>query len=120
MHAACVCLCKGGYSQYICGGYITFGSSFTLIVNRLLWFLSHQRLQEDRVTLTQRKDTFKKMLHKMNEEYESLKNQLQENETHVEVRNTHVKIHNNFSFRYFCCCSAGSVCLWTGSYDVSM
>lgn len=40
------------------------------------------------MTLTQRKDTFKKMLHKLNEEYESLKNQLQENEIHVEVRNT--------------------------------
>ncbi|KAK9975469.1 hypothetical protein ABG768_023508 [Culter alburnus] len=64
-----------------------------------------KRLQEDRVTLTQRKDTFKKMLHKMNEEYESLKNQLQENETHVELTNMERKWQhleqNNFVMKEF-------------------
>uniref|UniRef100_A0A8C1NHS6 Intraflagellar transport 74 n=1 Tax=Cyprinus carpio TaxID=7962 RepID=A0A8C1NHS6_CYPCA len=67
--------------------------------------LSHQRLQEDRVTLTQRKDTFKKIIHNMNEEYESLKNQLQENETHVELTNMERKWQhleqNNFVMKEF-------------------
>uniref|UniRef100_A0A8C1NI44 Intraflagellar transport 74 n=1 Tax=Cyprinus carpio TaxID=7962 RepID=A0A8C1NI44_CYPCA len=63
------------------------------------------RLQEDRVTLTQRKDTFKKIIHNMNEEYESLKNQLQENETHVELTNMERKWQhleqNNFVMKEF-------------------
>uniref|UniRef100_A0A8C1DG02 Intraflagellar transport 74 n=1 Tax=Cyprinus carpio carpio TaxID=630221 RepID=A0A8C1DG02_CYPCA len=64
-----------------------------------------KRLQEDRVTLTQRKDTFKKIIHNMNEEYESLKNQLQENETHVELTNMERKWQhleqNNFVMKEF-------------------
>lgn len=49
------------------------------------------------MTLTQRKDTFRKMIHNMNEEYEALKNQLQENEMHVEVRSP----HGNSFFSFF-------------------
>lgn len=64
-----------------------------------------KRLQEDRVALTQRKDTFRKMLHKINEEYESLRNQLQENETHVELTNMERKWQhleqNNFVMKEF-------------------
>ncbi|XP_016379521.1 intraflagellar transport protein 74 homolog [Sinocyclocheilus rhinocerous] len=64
-----------------------------------------KRLQEDRVTLTQRKDTFKKMIHKINEEYESLKYHLQENETHVELTNMEKKwqhlVQNNFVMKEF-------------------
>ncbi|XP_052411777.1 intraflagellar transport protein 74 homolog [Carassius gibelio] len=64
-----------------------------------------KRLQEDRRTLTQRKDTQKKMIHNMNEEYESLKNQLQENETHVELTNMERKWQhleqNNFVMKEF-------------------
>uniref|UniRef100_A0A673I2J5 Intraflagellar transport 74 homolog n=1 Tax=Sinocyclocheilus rhinocerous TaxID=307959 RepID=A0A673I2J5_9TELE len=64
-----------------------------------------KRLQEDRVTLSQRKDTVKMRLHNMNEEYESLKNQLQENETHVELTNMERKWQhleqNNFVMKEF-------------------
>ncbi|XP_059405289.1 intraflagellar transport protein 74 homolog [Carassius carassius] len=64
-----------------------------------------KRLQEDRRTLTQRKDTQKKMIHNMNKEYESLKNQLQENETHVELTNMERKWQhleqNNFVMKEF-------------------
>ncbi|CAM4547761.1 unnamed protein product [Leuciscus chuanchicus] len=64
-----------------------------------------KRLQEDRVTLSQRKDTFRKMIHNMNEEYEGLKNQLQENETHVELTNMERKWQhleqNNFVMKEF-------------------
>ncbi|XP_067295911.1 intraflagellar transport protein 74 homolog isoform X2 [Pseudorasbora parva] len=64
-----------------------------------------KRLQEDRVALTQRKETFRKMLNKLNEENESLKNQLQENETHVELTNMERKWQhleqNNFVMKEF-------------------
>ncbi|KAK7119996.1 hypothetical protein R3I93_023106 [Phoxinus phoxinus] len=64
-----------------------------------------KRLQEDRVTLTQRKDTFRKTIHNMSEEYESLKHQLQENETHVELTNMERKWQhleqNNFVMKEF-------------------
>ncbi|XP_056098231.1 intraflagellar transport protein 74 homolog [Rhinichthys klamathensis goyatoka] len=64
-----------------------------------------KRLQEDRVTLTQRKDTIRKTIHNMSEEYESLKQQLQENETHVELTNMERKWQhleqNNFVMKEF-------------------
>lgn len=44
-----------------------------------------QRLQEDRVSLTQRRDSFKQLLEEMNQKYEALKTKLQENETHAQV-----------------------------------
>uniref|UniRef100_A0A8C1VM23 Intraflagellar transport 74 n=1 Tax=Cyprinus carpio TaxID=7962 RepID=A0A8C1VM23_CYPCA len=63
------------------------------------------RLQEDRLTLTQRKDTQKKMIHNMNEEYQFLKERLQENETHVELTNMERKWQhleqNNFVMKEF-------------------
>ncbi|KAG7477147.1 hypothetical protein MATL_G00091030 [Megalops atlanticus] len=46
-----------------------------------------KRLQEDRVSLMQRRDTFRKVMQKMNDEYEALKTQLQENETHAQLTN---------------------------------
>ncbi|XDV21515.1 hypothetical protein PO909_026606 [Leuciscus waleckii] len=54
---------------------------------------------------SQRKDTFRKMIHNMNEEYEGLKNQLQENEMHVELTNMERKWQhleqNNFVMKEF-------------------
>lgn len=44
-----------------------------------------QRLQEERVSLTQRQDSFKQLLEEMNQKYEALKTKLQENETHAQV-----------------------------------
>ena len=44
-----------------------------------------QRLQDDRVSLTQRRDSFKQLLDEMNQKYEALKTKLQENETHAQV-----------------------------------
>lgn len=46
-----------------------------------------KRLQDDRVALIQMKDTFKKKIHSMNEEFECFRSQLQEHETHVELIN---------------------------------
>ncbi|MGH0178178.1 UNVERIFIED_CONTAM: hypothetical protein FKN15_008375 [Acipenser sinensis] len=43
-----------------------------------------KKLQEDRVALTKRRDTFKKVMQRLNAEYEALKTQLQENETHAQ------------------------------------
>ncbi|XP_042579287.1 intraflagellar transport protein 74 homolog isoform X2 [Cyprinus carpio] len=67
--------------------------------------LEGKRLQEDRLTLTQRKDTQKKMIHNMNEEYQFLKERLQENETHVELTNMERKWQhleqNNFVMKEF-------------------
>ncbi|KAI4896770.1 hypothetical protein NFI96_016635 [Prochilodus magdalenae] len=63
------------------------------------------RLQEDRVSLTDRRDTFKKIMHKMNQEYETLVAQLQENETHAQLRNLERKWQhheqNNFVMKEF-------------------
>lgn len=52
-------------------------------LNRFLWV---QKLQEERVSLTQRQDSFKQLLEEMNQKYEALKSKLQENETHAQVR----------------------------------
>lgn len=52
-------------------------------LNRCLWV---QKLQEERVSLTQRQDSFKQLLEEMNRKYEALKSKLQENETHAQVR----------------------------------
>lgn len=45
-----------------------------------------QRLEEERLSLTQRRDSFKQLLDEMNQKYEALKSKLQENETHAQVR----------------------------------
>ena len=44
-----------------------------------------QRLQEDRVSLTRRRDSFRQLLEEMNQKHEALKTKLQENETHAQV-----------------------------------
>lgn len=46
-----------------------------------------KRLQDDRVVLIQMKETFKKKINGMNEEFECFRSQLQEHETHVELIN---------------------------------
>lgn len=38
------------------------------------------------MSLTQRQDSFKQLLEEMNRKYEALKSNLQENETHAQVR----------------------------------
>lgn len=43
------------------------------------------------MSLTERKNAFKKIGHNMNQEYEALAAQLQENETHAQVRHTHTR-----------------------------
>lgn len=44
-----------------------------------------QRLQEEQVSLTQRRDAFGQLLEEMNQKHEALKTRLQENETHAQV-----------------------------------
>lgn len=46
-----------------------------------------KRLQDDRVVLIQMKETFKKKINSMDEEFECFRSQLQEHETHVELIN---------------------------------
>nr|XP_015217918.1 PREDICTED: intraflagellar transport protein 74 homolog isoform X1 [Lepisosteus oculatus] len=64
-----------------------------------------KRLQEERVTLTKRRDTFKMVMQRMNAEYEALKTQLQENETHAQLTNLERKWQhheqNNFVMKEF-------------------
>ncbi|KAL0963217.1 hypothetical protein UPYG_G00351240 [Umbra pygmaea] len=64
-----------------------------------------KRLQDDRVSLAQRRDGFKKIMQKMDEEYETLKAQLQENETHAQLTNLERKWQhheqNNFVMKEF-------------------
>lgn len=44
-----------------------------------------QRLQEEQVSLTQRRDAFGQLLEETSQKYEALKTKLQENETHAQV-----------------------------------
>nr|XP_033775230.1 intraflagellar transport protein 74 homolog isoform X1 [Geotrypetes seraphini]XP_033775239.1 intraflagellar transport protein 74 homolog isoform X1 [Geotrypetes seraphini]XP_033775247.1 intraflagellar transport protein 74 homolog isoform X1 [Geotrypetes seraphini]XP_033775257.1 intraflagellar transport protein 74 homolog isoform X1 [Geotrypetes seraphini]XP_033775265.1 intraflagellar transport protein 74 homolog isoform X1 [Geotrypetes seraphini]XP_033775271.1 intraflagellar transport prote len=64
-----------------------------------------KKLQEDKVMLSKRKDTFKKVMDKLNGEYEALKTQLQENETHTQLTNLERKWQhheqNNFVMKEF-------------------
>lgn len=48
-------------------------------------FFCPQKLQEDKIILTKRRDTFKKVNSQLNSEHEKLKSQLQDNETHSQV-----------------------------------
>ncbi|MBN3281909.1 IFT74 protein, partial [Polyodon spathula] len=63
------------------------------------------KLQEDRVALTKRRDTFKKVMQRLNAEHEALKTQLQENETHAQLTNLERKWQhheqNNFVMKEF-------------------
>lgn len=53
---------------------------------KITFSLLLQRLQEEKVSLTQRRDAFSQLLEEMNQKYEALKTKLQENETHTQVR----------------------------------
>uniref|UniRef100_A0ACB8ERV8 Uncharacterized protein n=1 Tax=Sphaerodactylus townsendi TaxID=933632 RepID=A0ACB8ERV8_9SAUR len=64
-----------------------------------------KRLQEEKRTLTKCKDAFKKTIERLNTEYEDLKVQLQENETHAQLTNLEKKWQhheqNNFVMKEF-------------------
>ncbi|XP_054842789.1 intraflagellar transport protein 74 homolog [Eublepharis macularius] len=64
-----------------------------------------QKLQEEKETLTKRRDAFKKIMEHRNAEYEDLKLQLQENETHAQLTNLERKWQhheqNNFVMKEF-------------------
>ncbi|XP_053198188.1 intraflagellar transport protein 74 homolog [Scomber japonicus] len=63
------------------------------------------RLQEDRVSLTRRRDSFRQLLEEMNQKHEALKTKLQENETHAQLVNLERKWQhleqNNFVMKEF-------------------
>ncbi|XP_045918101.1 intraflagellar transport protein 74 homolog [Micropterus dolomieu] len=64
-----------------------------------------KRLQQDRVLLTQRLDSFRQLLKELNQNYEALKTKLQENETHAQLANLERKWQhleqNNFVMKEF-------------------
>uniref|UniRef100_A0A3Q0S737 Intraflagellar transport 74 n=1 Tax=Amphilophus citrinellus TaxID=61819 RepID=A0A3Q0S737_AMPCI len=64
-----------------------------------------KRLQEEKVSLTQRRDAFGQLLEEMNQRYEALKAKLQENETHAQLANLERKWQhleqNNFVMKEF-------------------
>ncbi|KAL7837945.1 hypothetical protein AOLI_G00263490 [Acnodon oligacanthus] len=64
-----------------------------------------KRLQEDKVSLTERRGTFKKVMQRMNQEHDALAAQLQENETHAQLTNLERKWQhheqNNFVMKEF-------------------
>ncbi|XP_075941547.1 intraflagellar transport protein 74 homolog isoform X2 [Anarhichas minor] len=64
-----------------------------------------KRLQEDRISLSQRRDSFSQLLEEMNQKYEALKTTLQENETHAQLANLERKWQhleqNNFVMKEF-------------------
>nr|XP_056704002.1 intraflagellar transport protein 74 homolog [Euleptes europaea] len=64
-----------------------------------------KKLQEEKGTLTKCKDAFKKIMEHLNTEYEGLKVQLQENETHAQLTNLERKWQhheqNNFVMKEF-------------------
>ncbi|XP_067886625.1 intraflagellar transport protein 74 homolog isoform X1 [Heterodontus francisci] len=64
-----------------------------------------KKLQEEKVTLTQRRNIFKKVMQQVSKEYDTLKMQLQENETHAQLMNLERKWQhheqNNFVMKEF-------------------
>ncbi|CAH2293816.1 intraflagellar transport 74 homolog [Pelobates cultripes] len=64
-----------------------------------------KKLQEDKIILSKRRDTFKKILEQLNSEHEKLNTQLQENETHSQLTNLERKWQhheqNNFVMKEF-------------------
>uniref|UniRef100_A0AAX7VQN0 Intraflagellar transport 74 homolog n=1 Tax=Astatotilapia calliptera TaxID=8154 RepID=A0AAX7VQN0_ASTCA len=64
-----------------------------------------KRLQEEQVSLTQRRDAFGQLLEEMNQKHEALKTRLQENETHAQLANLERKWQhleqNNFVMKEF-------------------
>ncbi|XP_077591704.1 intraflagellar transport protein 74 homolog [Stigmatopora nigra] len=63
------------------------------------------RLQEERVALTQRRDSFRQLLEEMSQQYDALKTKLEENETHAQLANLERKWQhleqNNFVMKEF-------------------
>ncbi|XP_061877539.1 intraflagellar transport protein 74 homolog [Entelurus aequoreus] len=64
-----------------------------------------KRLQEERISLTQHRDSFRQLLEEMNHKYEALKTKLEENETHAQLANLERKWQhleqNNFVMKEF-------------------
>ncbi|XP_062455933.1 intraflagellar transport protein 74 homolog isoform X2 [Rhea pennata] len=64
-----------------------------------------KKLQDDKENLTKRSRAFKKIMERLNSEYETLKKQLQENETHSQLTNLERKWQhheqNNFMMKEF-------------------
>ncbi|XP_074136880.1 intraflagellar transport protein 74 homolog isoform X2 [Sminthopsis crassicaudata] len=64
-----------------------------------------KKLQKARTALSKRRNTYKKVMEKLNSEYETLKTQLQENETHSQLTNLERKWQhheqNNFVMKEF-------------------
>ncbi|XP_048450968.1 intraflagellar transport protein 74 homolog [Rhincodon typus] len=64
-----------------------------------------KKLQEEKVTLTQHRNIFKKVMQQVSKEYDTLKIQLQENETHAQLMNLERKWQhheqNNFVMKEF-------------------
>ncbi|XP_017941632.1 intraflagellar transport protein 74 homolog isoform X1 [Manacus vitellinus] len=64
-----------------------------------------KRLQDDKEKLTKRSHSFKKIMEQLNTEYETLKKELQENETHSQLTNLERKWQhheqNNFMMKEF-------------------
>lgn len=63
----------------------TFIPDDSKVYLKLYYFLV-QRLLEDQVSLSQRRDSFGQLLEEMNKKYEALQTKLKENETHAQVR----------------------------------
>uniref|UniRef100_A0A3Q3E067 Intraflagellar transport 74 n=1 Tax=Hippocampus comes TaxID=109280 RepID=A0A3Q3E067_HIPCM len=63
------------------------------------------RLQEERVALIQRRDSFRQLLEEMSHKYEALRTKLEENETHAQLANLERKWQhleqNNFVMKEF-------------------
>uniref|UniRef100_A0AAR2M0C6 IF rod domain-containing protein n=1 Tax=Pygocentrus nattereri TaxID=42514 RepID=A0AAR2M0C6_PYGNA len=64
-----------------------------------------KKMVQDKVSLTERRDTFKKIMQRMNQEHDALAAQLQENETHAQLTNLERKWQhheqNNFVMKEF-------------------
>ncbi|KAM6303087.1 intraflagellar transport protein 74 homolog [Podargus strigoides] len=64
-----------------------------------------KRLKDDKEKLTKRRDAFKKIMEQLNAEYDALKRELQENETHSQLTNLERKLQhleqNNFMMKEF-------------------
>ncbi|XP_077981097.1 intraflagellar transport protein 74 homolog [Glandiceps talaboti] len=64
-----------------------------------------RKLHEDKITLTKRRDTFKKAMQELTAQYEALKAQLNDNETHTQLGNLERKWQhheqNNFVMKEF-------------------
>ncbi|XP_033636610.1 intraflagellar transport protein 74 homolog [Asterias rubens] len=64
-----------------------------------------QKLQEEKITLTTRRDTFKRAVQELSSHYEAMKTQLNENETHAQLGNLERKWQhheqNNFVMKEF-------------------